>query len=150
MPRVYRSGAAEYLDNTPVIDRIGFFKVLVPTFLLAAVTIAAIGQPGLSLSLLFVVVAVTGLCIIGGQPAVNALAATYYPTALRSTGVGWSLGVGRVGSIIGPVVGGELIRLNWSNADLFLVVAVPAVVSGLALLVMAWRPRAARREVLAH
>ncbi|SIT51185.1 4-hydroxybenzoate transporter PcaK [Paraburkholderia piptadeniae] len=120
----------------PIIDRIGFFKVLVPAFLLAAVTIATIGQPGLPLALLFAVVSVTGLSIIGGQPAVNALAATYYPTSLRSTGVGWSLGVGRIGSIVGPVIGGELIRMNWNNTGLFIAVAVPAVVSALMLLLM--------------
>src|SRR5206468_2766902 len=100
----------------PIIDRIGFYRVLVPTFLVAALTIFAIGQPGIPLALLFATVIVTGFCIIGGQPAVNALAATYYPTTLRSTGVGWSLGVGRVGSIVGPVLGGELIRLHWSNS----------------------------------
>ena len=63
--------------------------------------------PTLALTLMVLLVLVTGFCIIGGQPAVNALAATYYPTALRSTGVGWSLGVGRVGSIVGPVLGGR-------------------------------------------
>ncbi|SAL65725.1 MFS transporter [Caballeronia humi] len=136
-------GVAGTLAMGPVIDRIGFFKVLVPAFLLAALAIAAIGQPGLPLAFLFIVVGIAGLCIIGGQPAVNALAATYYPTALRSTGVGWSLGVGRVGSIVGPVIGGELIRLNWSNADLFLAVGVPAAVSALLLLLVAWRPRTA-------
>ena len=121
----------------PVIDRIGFYKMLVPSFALAAFTIAMIGQPGISLPLLFAAVVVTGFCIVGGQPAVNALAATYYPTTLRSTGIGWSLGVGRIGSIVGPVLGGELIRRNWSNADLFLAVAVPAAVSAIVLLVMA-------------
>src|SRR5258705_3569117 len=121
----------------PVIDRIGFFKVLVPSFILAALTIAMIGQPGVALPVLFLVVTVTGFCIIGGQPAVNALAATYYPTTLRSTGVGWSLGIGRVGSIVGPVLGGELIRLNWSNSDIFIAVAVPAVISSLMLFLMA-------------
>ncbi|QOT79402.1 MFS transporter [Cupriavidus basilensis] len=136
-------GVVGTLAMGPAIDRIGFFKVLVPAFLLAAVTIATIGQPGLPLGLLFLVVGITGICIIGGQPAVNALAATYYPTSLRSTGVGWSLGVGRVGSIVGPVVGGELIRLNWSNADLFLAVAVPAVISALMLFLMARRPHLA-------
>ena len=136
-------GVAGTLAMGPVIDRIGFFKVLVPAFLLAALAIAAIGQPGLPLAFLFIVVGIAGLCIIGGQPAVNALAATYYPTALRSTGVGWSLGVGRVGSIVGPVIGGELIRLNWSNADLFFAVGVPAAVSALLLLLVAWRPRTA-------
>lgn len=121
----------------PVIDRIGFFKVLVPSFVVAALTIAMIGQPTIALPLLFLVVLVTGFCIIGGQPAVNALAATYYPTALRSTGVGWSLGIGRVGSIVGPVLGGELIRLNWSNSDIFLAMAVPTVISALMLLLIA-------------
>lgn len=121
----------------PVIDRIGFFKVLVPSFLLAALTIAMIGQQGIALPLLFLVVTVTGFCIIGGQPAVNALAATYYPTTLRSTGVGWSLGVGRIGSIVGPVLGGEMIRQNWSNTEIFLAMAVPTVISALMLVLMA-------------
>ncbi len=121
----------------PVIDRIGFFKVLVPSFILAALTIAMIGQPGVALPVLFLVVTVTGFCIIGGQPAVNALAATYYPTTLRSTGVGWSLGIGRVGSIVGPVLAGELIRRNWANSDIFFAMAVPTIISALMLLLIA-------------
>lgn len=121
----------------PVIDRIGFFKVLVPSFFLAAFTIAMIGQPGVALPMLFLVVVVTGFCIIGGQPAVNALAATYYPTSLRSTGVGWSLGIGRIGSIVGPVLAGELIRRNWANNDIFLAMAVPTVISALMLVLIA-------------
>ena len=110
--------------------------MLVPRFLVAAVTIALIGQPGLSLALLFVVVTITGFCIIGSQPAVNALAATYYPTAERSTGVGWSLGIGRFGSIVGPVLGGILIQYQWSNASIFFAVAVPAVISAVMLFLM--------------
>jgi len=121
----------------PAIDRIGFFKVLVPCLLLATVTIALVGLPGIPLALLFVVVAITGFCIIGGQPAVNALAATYYPTTLRSTGVGWSLGIGRFGSIVGPVLGGVLIQLEWTNAGIFLAMAVPVVISAAALLLFA-------------
>ncbi|MFC7418723.1 MFS transporter [Iodobacter arcticus] len=121
----------------PAIDRIGFFKVLVPSFAIAAFTIAMIGQSTASLPLLFLVIIVTGFSIIGGQPAVNALAATYYPTTLRSTGIGWSLGIGRVGSIVGPVLGGELIRLNWSYSDIFLAMAVPTMGSVLMLLLIA-------------
>lgn len=130
-------GVAGTLAMGPAIDRIGFSKVLLPAFLVAGAAIAAIGQPGLSLVMLFVAVGVTGLCIIGGQPAVNALAATYYPTSLRSTGVGWSLGIGRIGSIVGPVIGGELIRLNWSNATLFIAAAVPALISASMLALIA-------------
>lgn len=115
----------------PVIDRVGFRRVLVPAFITAAVAIALIGRAGMPVGLLFAVVAAAGLCIVGGQPAVNALAGTYYPTALRSTGIGWSLGIGRVGSIVGPVLGGVLIQRHWANSSIFAALAVPAGISAL-------------------
>lgn len=114
-----------------LIDRSSFRRVLLPCFLVAGVAIALIGRPDVTLAFLFTTICVAGFCIVGGQPAVNALAASYYPTSLRSTGIGWSLGVGRIGSIIGPVLGGELIRMNLPNSTTFLAVAVPALVSAL-------------------
>lgn len=119
-----------------IIDRKGFVPVLVASFLLATLAIAAIGQLAATLIPAFVVIFIAGFCIVGGQPAVNALAANYYPTSLRSTGIGWSLGVGRVGSIIGPVLGGALIGMHWSSASLFLAAAVPAAISALLMLGM--------------
>jgi AAHS family 4-hydroxybenzoate transporter-like MFS transporter len=113
----------------PAINRLGFRRVLVPVFVVAAIAIALIGRQGLVVAALFVVVTVAGMCIIGGQPALNTLAATYYPTPLRSTGIGWSLGIGRVGSILGPTLGGELIRRQWSNTSIFATVAIPAAMS---------------------
>ncbi len=124
-------GTAGTLLMGRIIDRIGFNRVLIPVFLLAGMTIALVGQPGIGIAVLFAAITVAGFCIVGGQPAVNALAASYYPTALRSTGVGWSLGIGRFGSILGPVVGGALIGLQWTNSSLFLAAAVPAFLSGL-------------------
>lgn len=124
----------------PAIDRIGFYRVLVPVFAVGAVSIVLIGQPALGLPALFAVVAITGFCIIGGQPAVNALAATTYSTAERSTGVGWSLGIGRFGSIVGPVLGGVLIQLHWANPEIFAVVSIPVVISAVMLL---WMSRGA-------
>jgi AAHS family 4-hydroxybenzoate transporter-like MFS transporter len=131
----------------PLIDRVGFRRVLVPAFCVAAIAIALIGREGIPAAALFAVVTVAGLCIIGGQPAVNALAASYYPTALRSTGIGWSLGIGRVGSILGPMLGGELIRRQWSNSSIFATIAVPAVVSALLIYLIraAWTPAAAHQ-----
>lgn len=120
----------------PLIDRLGFGRVLVPLFLGAAASIALIGQPDLAPVALFLVVLLSGFGIVGAQPALNALAASYYPTAVRSTGVGWALGVGRVGAIVGPVLGGVLIGLNWSNQSLFRTVAIPALISGLLLMVL--------------
>ncbi|MYM85588.1 MFS transporter [Rugamonas sp. FT82W] len=120
-----------------LIDRSSFRSVLIPGFLVAAVAIVLIGRPEASLAFLCLAILVAGFCIVGGQPAVNALAANYYPTTLRSTGIGWSLGVGRVGSIIGPVLGGELIRMNWPNSTIFVIAAVPALLSAVMLWLMA-------------
>lgn len=115
------------------INRYGFTRVLGVCFLLACVSIAMIGKVAALPALLFVAVIVAGFCIVGGQPAVNALAGTYYPTTLRSTGIGWALGIGRIGSVVGPVIGGQLIALQWSNGSLFIAAAVPALISALTI-----------------
>jgi AAHS family 4-hydroxybenzoate transporter-like MFS transporter len=115
------------------IHRLGFVPVLVSCFTLACINIALIGQPGLSLLLLITVVFVAGIGIVGGQAGVNALSATYYPTDLRSTGIGAGLGIGRIGSIIGPTLG-EYMRAEWPVHQLFYAAAVPALVAALVLL----------------
>jgi MFS transporter, AAHS family, 4-hydroxybenzoate transporter len=113
----------------PLIDRLGYYRVLVPAFLIAGLAVAAIGEPGMPLPLLYLVIFAAGICIVGAQPALNALASTLYPTEIRATGVGWSLGVGRVGAIVGPVVAAQLVALNWSSQTLFLAASVPAACS---------------------
>ena len=120
------------------IARRGFISALTTSFAVACVSIALIGQPGLSLVLLFVVVFVAGWCVVGGQPGINALAATYYPTYLRSTGIGWGLGIGRIGAIVGPVLGGEFMRLKWSTQDLFFAAAIPALISAVVMCSLRW------------
>jgi MFS transporter, AAHS family, 4-hydroxybenzoate transporter len=115
------------------IHRMGFVPVLVSCFTLACVNIALIGQPGLSLLILITVVFIAGIGIVGGQAGVNALSATYYPTDLRSTGIGAGLGIGRIGSIIGPTLG-EYMRKEWPVHQLFYAAAIPALVAALVLL----------------
>lgn len=116
-----------------LINRFGFTRVLIPCFICASVPVAAIGSVAAVLPMLVAMVLIAGFCIAGGQPALNTLAGTYYPTSLRSTGIGWSLGVGRTGSVLGPVLGGQRIALQWSNAGLFLAAAVPVIISALAM-----------------
>ncbi|TWC66460.1 MFS transporter [Herbaspirillum sp. SJZ099] len=113
------------------INRYGFTKVLGSCFVVACVAIALIGKVAAVPAFLFIAVVAAGFCVVGGQPAVNALAGTYYPTTLRSTGIGWALGIGRIGSVVGPVIGGQMIAMQWSNASLFVAAAVPALVSAL-------------------
>lgn len=116
------------------VSRFGFVGVLTFGFVVAGVSIACIGQPGISVGLLFGVVFVAGIGIVGGQSAINALAATLYPTGLRSTGVGAGLGIGRIGSIVGPTVAGVLLGLHWTTHQLFLAAAVPALISAFVMI----------------
>jgi len=111
------------------VVRTGFIPVLATTFAIASIAIGSIGQPGLPLMTLILAVFVSGACVVGAQPILNALAATYYPTYLRSTGLGWSLGVGRAGSIVGPMLAGELLALRWSTRNIFLTLAVPMLIN---------------------
>ena len=139
-----------------LIARGGFMPMLTATFAVATASIALIGQPGISLALLNVIVFVAGWAIIGGQPGINALSATYYPTYLRSTGVGWGLGIGRTGAIVGPYLGGTLLGLNWGPRELFLAAAVPALISTLTIIALSFtiklpdQPTAQRSAPIAH
>jgi AAHS family 4-hydroxybenzoate transporter-like MFS transporter len=83
--------------------------------------------------MLYVIVFIAGWCVVGGQPGLNTLAATYYPTYLRTTGIGWALGVGRIGAILGPYIGGMLLGLEWTTQQLFLAAAIPAVITAVAM-----------------
>jgi len=120
-----------------LIARRGFVPVLTFTFALAAISIAFIGQPGISLTALVVLVFIAGWCVVGGQPGLNAMSGSFYPTYLRSTGVGAGLGVGRAGGIVGPYVGGMLLAQQWSSQQLFWAAALPAIVSTITVATLA-------------
>jgi AAHS family 4-hydroxybenzoate transporter-like MFS transporter len=129
------------------VQRWGFVRVLTTCFAVGCINIALIGQPGISLAMLFTVVFLAGFGVVGGQTAVNALSATYYPTDLRATGIGAGLGIGRIGAIIGPVVGGVLMSQHLPSQKLFLVAAVPASVSAVVMVAMHWVLKAQKQPV---
>jgi len=116
-----------------LVARGGFVRVMTATFVVAAISVGLIGQPALSLALLFVVVFIAGWCVVGSQPGLNALSGAYYPTYVRSTGVGAGLGIGRIGAIVGPVIGGMFMAARWSTRDMLLAAAIPAAISALAM-----------------
>jgi AAHS family 4-hydroxybenzoate transporter-like MFS transporter len=120
-----------------LILRGGFTLMLALTFALGTASVALIGQPGFSLPVLYVIVFIAGWCIVGGQPGLNALSSSYYPTYLRSTGVGAGLGVGRIGGILGPMIANALVAAQWAPQQLFWAAAVPSAVST-AVIVTLW------------
>src|SRR6267378_3890024 len=122
-------GAAGALLLGRVVDRLLSFTVLAWAYLGAAASVFLIGEAGASIILLVLTVSLAGFCVIGGQTSSNALAAEFYPTALRSTGVGWALGIGRIGSIIGPSLGGALLSGGGQARQVFWAAAVPALIA---------------------
>lgn len=117
-----------------VIDRIGSFRILWLVLLAAAVAIAAVGYIGSQGGLLLgIAIFAAGFCVNGAQNNMNALAAGLYSTPSRATGVGFALGIGRIGSILGPVVGGLLLAAQMPLQTLFLIGALPAFVAAIAI-----------------
>ncbi len=114
-----------------VIDRFSF-RALALVYFGAVFAVGAIGQLGHSAVAVSIAIFAAGFCVVGGQIAANALAAGFYPTSVRATGVGWALGIGRVGSIVGPLVGGALLAAKWSASAVFMAAAAAALCAALA------------------
>lgn len=119
-----------------LIDRFGL-KVLVAAFALAVPVLIFAGTPGISDSLLLAMAFFSGCVIIGMQTALNASAGLIYPTDLRANGVGYALGVGRIGSIAGPLLGSLLTRLEMPPETFFYVTAIgPLLCAGCSALLL--------------
>lgn len=120
-------------------DRFGSKPVTTLSFLAAAVSIFLMTLQPPTL-LLYALVAVAGLGSIGTQILVNAYVAGHYPVGNRATGLGWSLGVGRLGAILGPPLGGFVIGsqlgLEWN----FYAFAIPAVLGAVVILMVPRSP----------
>ncbi len=81
-------------------------------FVIAVPVVALIGFAGLtSKPALLIVIFAAGFCVLGVQTGINVIGALVYPTSLRANGSGWELGIGRFGSIIGPLVGALFVGL---------------------------------------
>jgi hypothetical protein len=100
--------------------------ILMLTAILMAIFKVFVGTDGI-----IIVFGLLGFGIQGGFVGLYAVSARIYPTEFRTTGVGWSIGIGRLGGIIGPAVGGILIGLGLSMSTNFLIFAIPTALAGL-------------------
>ncbi|NWK42795.1 MFS transporter [Ralstonia pickettii] len=119
------------------MDRIGPYATLTTLYVVGAVFLWLVaGAFSGNVAWLMVTVFCAGFCISGGQKSVIALAAVYYPHRLRSTGVGWALGIGRLGGIAGPLVAGMLYTARWTPAEIFSFTAWPVLAAGCGVFAM--------------
>lgn len=105
-------------------DRFGTARIIGCAFTLGAVAIGLIGHAGGALGLLYTFTFVAGFFSIGAQMCTVALCANFYETFLRATGLGWSMGISRIGAIAGPVLGGVLLGAGVTAPTLFIVAGV--------------------------
>jgi len=117
---------ARPMDRWGLIPVIGFFVLAVPV----VGSIGIVGSSGSEL-LLLLIVFLGGFFTLGIQLGLNAISTMIYPTNVRALGAGWALGIGRLGSILGPLIGGVLISANLPIPSLYLFGAVPFAVGAI-------------------
>lgn len=128
-------------------DKLGSLpKVLATAYGLAAITITVAAFSLTNTPVLAAAMFLTGCCINGGQGSLNTISAIFYPTAIRATGIGWALGVGRIGAVIGPAVGGILVGAAFAPTNVVLTNVIPAVIGIIAIVLFHVRHAAAQSD----
>ncbi|WP_342660134.1 4-hydroxybenzoate transporter PcaK [Rhodococcus ruber] len=112
------------------------YRLLSASFLIAALATVVTAVSLGSLAVLSISLFVVGACAIGTQMSVNAVATDVYPSWLRATGLGFLSGVGRVGSVVGPTIGGALLAAHVPAKTIFLLAVIPATVAAVGMIVV--------------
>jgi len=116
-----------------LMDRLGGARVLVALFLVDAVALGIMGLVPFGSWGFVIVTLLWGYCQAGGQGGLNAICAQAYPTAIRASGVGWAFGMGRLGGVAMPAMGGLMLASGSSLAQVFLIIAGFPLLVALAL-----------------
>ena len=101
-------------------------------FALGAVSLILLGYNSPQV-VLYTLIAIAGATTIGSQILLYTFVAQYYPTAVRTTAMGWASGIGRIGAIVGPILTGALLTLELSHQTNFLFIAIPGVIAAIAI-----------------
>jgi MFS transporter, AAHS family, benzoate transport protein len=113
-------------------DRFSLRSVLVSFFILGSGSLITLGYEN-PMWVLYTLMGIAGATTIGSQILLYAYVAQYYPTSIRSTGLGWASGIGRNGAIVGPMLGGTLLALALPHHVNFLALAVPGAIATVAI-----------------
>jgi len=114
-----------------LIDRFGERRTLISMFSITALLLPLCGamlvvMPDFQFILLLTV---TGFFLLSGYAGINVVLVSYYPDALRAVGAGWAKSVGRLGTIVSPVLVGLALQYNLPAGDILIMFAVPAVIA---------------------
>jgi AAHS family benzoate transporter-like MFS transporter len=112
-------------------DKFGLPRVVMAYFALGAVCISLLGVNP-PMVLLYLLIFIAGAGTTGTQILLYASVAEFYTLSVRSTGLGWASGMGRVGAIVGPMLGGVLLAAKLPLTWNFVAFAIPGLISVLA------------------
>jgi AAHS family benzoate transporter-like MFS transporter len=118
-----------------ILDRVDQHIAMAIIFAAGGVCLVIFGF-ATSLVALYALNALAGALIIGGQNVVHTLVMATYPPGARATGMGWALGIGRLGGLLGPPIGGYLLSLALPFPAYFLFFAIPALICSIVVLVL--------------
>jgi MFS transporter, AAHS family, 4-hydroxybenzoate transporter len=127
-----------------LLDRLGFSVIISIALAFAAAGLVLVGEVIGAVGPAFASIFGAGLFLVGAINSTNALMAAFYPVRVRGTGVGWALGVGRTGGILGPALGGAMLQL--APARLFMLCAVVAALGAASMVALAALYPAFRRR----
>ena len=113
-------------------SRLGLKKTIFIFMILSAVFMVIFGSFRFSLPIFMCVLFVLGFFVQGGFIGLYAVAARLYPVAIRTTGIGWGIGLGRFGAIIAPALGGLAIGIELPVGLIFVLFALPVIIAGFA------------------
>jgi AAHS family 4-hydroxybenzoate transporter-like MFS transporter len=112
--------------------RIGIEWMLTIGLLTGAAAVVALWSSAETTTVVAILIAVTGAGIQGAQFGMNGLSGAVYPPQIRATGSGWAFGIGRIGNVIGPALGGLVLGLSFPPRTMFLVAVVPLLIAAVA------------------
>jgi AAHS family 4-hydroxybenzoate transporter-like MFS transporter len=114
-----------------LLNRYGY-SAIVALFVLAPIAIFSMGLEGHSHAMTALITCIAGFAVLGVQFGNNACSGLIYPTEARSNGAGFALGIGRLGAILGPVIGGTLLAQKLPLSELFAWASAPMAAGAVA------------------
>jgi AAHS family 4-hydroxybenzoate transporter-like MFS transporter len=135
-------GISGALLSIPLINRFGPYLPIAFMMFVGSGFVALIGAPLPSQAAAFGILYMAGLCVMGAQINFPAMMVDLFPPPVRGAGSGIGMSVGRLGSIVGPLIGGALVAARLPESRLFLLAAIPAVLAALATFTAGWLRRA--------
>jgi benzoate transport len=116
--------------------RVGPFRIVALTMVVGALSIALFGLFANGLALALSLAIVVGYLIFGSMVGLYSILPSVYPTEVRNTGAGISVGVGRIGAIASPFVAGLLLERGWSGSSTYVLFALPLLVASAATFIL--------------